>query len=157
MSRRITITITVPDDVEVSVETAPPSEVGGDGLATDVLEAIRRYGPNWAEWEEKWARWAADEAGAVIVRAASTTQPGRIRGYPAAGPRRGFAGLYAPSGRLAFPNLPHDLADGDLIKPIWNEHQDGSPRTPAGVAVRLHSDEGVEAAKRLTLIALNGG
>ena len=107
MPRIITITLTVPDDVEVNVDTSPPSLGNGDAvLSVEVVDRIQKLGTKWATWEEAWARWAVEKHGARIVCSASI-QKGRINAFraPGAGASR-FAGLMRRRDASHFRGFP---------------------------------------------------
>ena len=149
----ITITVDYPEGGAVEVHAGspePPSESGSE-VSAEVLNRVRRLGGDHVEHELAYLERAAAELGARVQPGASARVE-RIKIYaPPSHLRRAMlAGLNARSGRLAFHTLSESIADEfELVNVIYNRHRDGT-RTADGVAVRLHSSEGVEVAMELT-------
>ena len=153
----ITITLDYPEGgaVDVLSDSPEPPSDSGTGVPAEALTRVRRLGGAHAEHELAYLERAAGELGAR-VEAAASERVERINIYaPASHLRRAMlAGLNARSGRLAFHTLPASIADEfELVNVIYNRHRDGT-RTADGVAVRLHSLEGVEVAMQLTRLTL---
>jgi hypothetical protein len=153
----ITIKVDYPEGGSVEVLTVtpqPPSNSDTD-VPAEVLTRVRRLGGVHAQHELAFLERIAGDLGARVEPAASKRVE-RINIYAPDGHlrRARIAGLNARSGRLAFPTLPASIADEfELVNVSYNRHRDGT-RTADGVAVRLHSSEGVEVAMHLTSLTL---